>query len=84
MYCAEENITIAGEGDYVKDMLLFPALGEDEKLFEEPNLTMSEELGKRTTAPRIRCHNRSSRNRDHNRMALQIQSKGTQVRADSS
>lgn len=44
VYHEEENITIVGEGDYTLDLLLFPAIGEDEKLFEAPNLTMSEEL----------------------------------------
>ncbi len=44
IYCAEENITVTGEGDYIIDLILFPSLGEDEKLFDAPNFTISEDI----------------------------------------
>ena len=35
---ARENISVVDEGTYTLDLILFPALGEEEKLLEEPEV----------------------------------------------
>lgn len=45
---AEENITIAEEGDYVIDLILFPNFGEEEDILNEINLDVADGVIEKT------------------------------------